>query len=143
MSRAYPEYPIIGVAGVAIRNKKILLVKRSGEPGKDLWSLPGGVVEVGERLVDALKREVKEETNLDCEVKDLINIAEVILRDRDGRVKYHYVILDYLINVTNDEAKPSSDASAVGWFSYDEAKQVQLTPPTAELLEKLRAMKLL
>jgi len=143
MPREYPEYPIIGIAGVAIRNGKILLVKRSGEPGKNLWSLPGGVVEVGEKLIDALKREMKEETSLDCEVKDLVNIAEVIIKDNNGKVKYHYIILDYLVDVKSDKAKPSSDASAVGWFSYDEAQQIQLTPPTAKLLDKLKAMKLL
>ncbi len=143
MPREYPEYPIVGISGVAIRNKKILLVKRKGEPGRGLWSLPGGAVEVGERLVDALKREMREETGLDCEVRDLVNIAEVIIRDDENRVKYHYILLDYLVDVTSNELKPSSDASDAGWFSYEEAKKLKLTPPTAKLLEKLRKLKLL
>ncbi len=143
MPRKYPEYPIVGVAGVAIKERKILLIKRLGEPGKNLWSLPGGVVELGERITDALKREIKEETGLDCDVGDLVNIAEVIIRDTEGRVMYHYIILDYLINVSSEEVKPSSDVSDAGWFSYEEAKRLKLTPPTANLIEKLRGMKLL
>ena len=143
MPREYPEYPIVGISGVAIRDKKILLVKRKGEPGRGLWSLPGGAVEVGERLIDALKREMREETGLDCEVRDLVNVAEVIIRDDENRVKYHYILLDYLVDVTSNELKPSSDASDAGWFSYEEAKKLKLTPPTAKLLEKLRRLKLL
>ena len=137
MPREYPEYPILSVAAVAIKDNKMLLVKRRAPPGEGLWSIPGGVVELGERLHDALKRELHEETNLECEIIDLVNIAEVIIRDEEGKVRFHYVILDYLVKITGGELRPGSDVLDAKWFDLKEAQNLPLTKTTRKLIKKL------
>ncbi|RLG94532.1 hypothetical protein DRO29_06485 [Candidatus Bathyarchaeota archaeon] len=137
MPREYPEYPILSVAAVAIKDNKMLLVKRGAPPGEGLWSIPGGAVELGERLHDALKRELREETNLECEIIDLVNIAEVIIRDEEGKVRFHYVILDYLVKITGGELRPGSDVLDAKWFDLKEAQNLPLTKTTRKLIKKL------
>ena len=103
MGREYPEHPLVGVGAVAVHNDKVLLVKRGHPPGVGLWSIPGGLVELGEKIEDAVKREFQEETGLICEVRDLIQVSQVIIRDDHGRIKWHYIILDYLVSVCGSE----------------------------------------
>ncbi|MFH1490346.1 MAG: NUDIX domain-containing protein, partial [Pseudomonadota bacterium] len=95
MKREYPESPIVGVGAVIFKDNKVLLVKRAKEPGKGLWSLPGGALELGESLVDGLKREISEEVSIEIEVGGLVRVLDRILRDQEERVRYHYVIVDY------------------------------------------------
>ncbi len=140
MPREYPEFPIISVAAIALKDNKILLVRRGAPPGEGLWSIPGGVVEVGEKLKDAVRREFKEETNLDCEVGELFNICEVIIRDENNKVRYHYVILDYMVKVTGGELKPGSDVVEAKWVRLAEALKLKLTKPTRNLIEKILKM---
>jgi len=137
MPSAYPERPVVSVAAIAIKDKKILLAKRAAPPGQGLWSMPGGVVELGETLKDALKREFKEETGLECEVKKLFDVYEVIIKDENGKIVYHYVILDYLVDVKGGVLSPASDALDAKWVTRDEALKLQLTSTTRKLIKRL------
>ncbi|MBW2092943.1 MAG: NUDIX hydrolase, partial [Deltaproteobacteria bacterium] len=113
MSRTYPSRPIIGVGGLLFRGDELLLVKRAKEPGFGRWSIPGGAVEVGETLAQGLAREMAEEIALNVEVGPLVEIVERIFHDPEGKVQYHYIILDYLCFAQNGEPHPGSDVSEV------------------------------
>lgn len=139
-NRRYPIHPLVGVGVVIIRNGKILLVKRKKDPGKGLWSIPGGLVRLGEKLEDAAKREVKEETGLTISIVRLIDVVDVIHEDQDGRIEYHYVLVDYLGEVANGVLRPGSDVDEVRWFKLEEIHEVQVTPSFAKLFNKLRSL---
>ncbi|MCD6492056.1 MAG: NUDIX hydrolase [Candidatus Korarchaeota archaeon] len=142
MGREYPEHPLVGVGAVAVHNDKVLLVKRGHPPGVGLWSIPGGLVELGEKIEDAVKREFQEETGLICEVRDLIQVSQVIIRDDHGRIKWHYIILDYLVRVCGSEVPHfGSDASEARWINLKTAIKMELTPPTKKLIHKLLNMR--
>ena len=95
MRREFPERPFVGVGAVVFRDESVLLVRRDKEPGKGQWSLPGGAVEVGETMIDALKRELKEEVSVSIECGGLVDVFDRIFLNEDGRVLYHYVLIDY------------------------------------------------
>jgi 8-oxo-dGTP diphosphatase len=114
MQREYPETPLVGVGAVVVDAGRVLLVRRGTEPLKGEWSLPGGLLEVGEPLTAGIIREVREETGLIVEPIELIELLDRIHRV-DGRVRYHYVIADYLCRVTGGELLAASDADAVRW----------------------------
>ena len=121
--RKYPERPIVAVGAVILDGDRVLLVQRGQPPLQGEWSLPGGVVETGETLVDALAREVHEETSLDVIVGPMVEMFESIRRDDDGRVEYHYVIVDYACRVragTSAAAARGTDADDVRWVPVDE-----------------------
>jgi len=137
MKREYPEAPIVAVAAL-IYNKRgeILLVRRRAEPGKGLWSIPGGAVETGEKLIDALKREVLEETGLDIKPIDIIDIFEVIKRDEYNRIKYHYIIIDYIAEALSRDLNPSTDVSDAVWIKIDEVTKYKITKSLQKMLER-------
>ncbi len=118
---------MIGVGAVITKDEHVLLVRRLGQPGKGTWSIPGGLVGVGERVTEAVVREVKEETGLEVEVKNLIDVVDRILRDEGGKVKYHYVILDYSVEILGGEAHPSSDVSEARWVPFKDLKRYNLS----------------
>ncbi len=111
MRRRYPDQPIVGVAGIVCRDQEVLLIRRNQEPARGEWSLPGGAVEVGETLEQALQREVWEETGLQVEVVTLTAVVNRIVRDGTGAVAYHYVLLDFLCRAVAGEARAGSDCS--------------------------------
>lgn len=113
MKREYPESPIVGVGGVIFDGASVLLAKRGQEPAKGTWSLPGGAVELGEKVLDALKREIREEVGIQIEVGGLIRVLDRILCDQDRRIRYHYVIVDYWGWKVSGEPKPGSDTSEI------------------------------
>lgn len=125
MVREYPQYAIAAVAAVLLRDDSILLVKRKYPPAVGKWSLPGGVIESGEKLAEAAKRELKEETGLDAEPLGILWILNNIVLDSSGKVKYHYLITDVLFDSNSVRGTPvaSGDASEVRWFSLDEIKR--------------------
>ncbi|MHA1721565.1 MAG: NUDIX hydrolase [Candidatus Baldrarchaeia archaeon] len=135
--RLYPEAPIVGVGAVIVKDNKVLLVKRAGEPGRGLWSIPGGLVELGEKIKDAVRREVKEETGLDVKVDELANVTEIITKDEKGRIKFHYVIIDFFATPFEGELKPSSDALEAKWVEFKDLKKYSLTKTVEELFRKL------
>ena len=141
--RMYPDRPYVavGILVVDIDSKDVLLIKRASEPGKGKYSIPGGLVEVGEKLIDAAKRELKEETSIDCKILGIIHVDEVIVRDRDGRVRWHYILIDFLAEPLSKNARASSDAEEAVWVSIDKALELNLTKSTRRLIEKLVEIK--
>jgi 8-oxo-dGTP diphosphatase len=113
LKREYPESPIVGVGGVIFDGASVLLAKRGQEPAKGTWSLPGGAVELGEKVIDALKREIREEIGIEIEVGGLIRVLERIIHDEEKKIRYHYVIVDYWGWKVSGEPKPGSDTSDI------------------------------
>ena len=111
MKREYPEAPIVGVGGVIFDGSSVLLAERGQEPAKGTWSLPGGAVELGEKVIDALKREIREEIGIEIEVGGLIRVLDRIIQDEEKRIRYHYVIVDYWGWKVSGVPKPGSDTS--------------------------------
>ncbi|MDR3748761.1 MAG: NUDIX hydrolase [Acidobacteriota bacterium] len=120
MNRSYPEQPIIGVGAVIIDRGRALLVRRATEPLKGEWSVPGGMLELGEKLRDGARREALEETGLEIEVGEVLDVFDSIFPDADGRTQYHYVLIDFLCRRLSGEAKASSDVSEVRWVTEGE-----------------------
>ena len=120
MAREYPAHPVVGVGAVVVRDGKALIIKRGHEPRKGEWSLPGGLLELGESLHDAVRREIKEETSLDIEVGPVIETFDRVHRDDDGKIRYHFVIVDFVCWPDGGEAVPGSDAEGVAWVTAEE-----------------------
>jgi ADP-ribose pyrophosphatase YjhB (NUDIX family) len=137
IERRYPAAPLVGVAAVVFDGAgRVLLVQRGREPRKGSWGLPGGLIDVGEALLDAVRREVREETGLEIAVRELLTAFEPIYRDAEGRVEYHYVVLDYWATVEAGEAAPGDDAAAVAWAATDAdaLSPFALAEPTARVV---------
>lgn len=134
--RLYPEKPLVGV-GVLIREgDKYLLIRRAAEPDAGLWSIPGGMVELGERAAEAAKREALEETGLDVEIEEVLSVVDKIIVDDEERIKYHFVIVDYLAEVREGKLKASSDASDARWVKVSEFPSYELSPTLVQLLRE-------
>jgi mutator protein MutT len=130
LKRLYPDQPVVGVGAVILDQGKILLEKRKNEPGRGKWTIPGGLVELGETLEHAIVREVEEETCLECEKGEkprLLDVVDNIDLDEKGKVKYHFVIIDYLVKVTGNVFKAASDAEDLRWVPFDEVEKYDLT----------------
>lgn len=134
--RRYPAAPVVGAAGVVLAGDQVLLIKRGREPSKGVWSIPGGAVELGENLQRAVAREIREETGLEVKVGPLVEVVERILRDRDGRIEYHYVLLDYLCWSPLAAPRAGDDADEAVWRPVAEAAAMGLTPDAARVVEK-------
>ncbi len=136
MGRQYPKRPILGVGALIIKRNKILLVERGREPLKGFWSLPGGAVETGERLEEALHREVREETGLEIEIVALSSIYERIIFDAAGVPEYHYVLMDYLCRPTGGTLCAADDACKAEWFTERELIDLNITEGTPDVIAK-------
>jgi 8-oxo-dGTP diphosphatase len=134
--REYPERPIVGVGGVVIANGRALLIKRGYPPLQGEWSIPGGTLELGETLVEGVRRELAEETGIEVNVLDLIEVFERVTRDETGKVHYHFVILDYLCEAISGSARAGSDVTDVTWASEVELEQYSLTPTATRLIRR-------
>jgi ADP-ribose pyrophosphatase YjhB (NUDIX family) len=126
MNREYPENPLVGVGAVIVRENRVLLIRRGQPPLLGEWSLPGGVLECGETLREATMREAREETGLAVEVGEMLGVYERVIRDEDARVRYHYVLIDFLCRPVAGELKAASDAVEAGWFSRAELPALNL-----------------
>ena len=134
MKREYPDSPLVGVGAVIIENGRVLLVKRGHPPLAGEWSIPGGVLELGETLREAATREPREETCLVVEPADLLGVYDRVLRDDDGRTLYHYVLIDFLCRRMGGEASAADDADEVRWFAPEETAALALPEDTAEVI---------
>jgi ADP-ribose pyrophosphatase YjhB (NUDIX family) len=138
MEREYPQTPLVGIGAVTVHEGRVLLVRRGTEPLKGHWTLPGGMLEVGETMAEGVVREVREETGLEVEPIELVEILDRIHRD-GGRVRYHYVIADFLCRVTGGELRAASDADAVRWVEraeWNSHSALVLDPVTVRVIEK-------
>ncbi len=136
MRREYPDRPVVGVGGVVVRAGAVLLVERAAEPLKGRWTLPGGVVEVGETLEAALVRELREETGLEVRVLELVEVLDRITPDDAQRVRYHYVLLDYLCEPSAGEARAGSDVAAVAWVQPEEFAAYDVPEKTRQVIQR-------
>jgi len=127
VTRSYPNQPVVGVGAVIIKEGKIVLIKRGNEPSKGKWSIPGGHVELGENLKEAVIRETKEETCLDVDNPILLDVVENVDWDELGKIKYHYVIVDYLVHVKGGNIEAASDAAELRWVPFGEVEAYNLT----------------
>jgi 8-oxo-dGTP diphosphatase len=127
VKRLYPEQPVVGVGAIILRGGKILLEKRGNAPARGQWTIPGGVVEVGESLESAVARETKEETGLDVKAATLIDVVDQVHIDKAGKIEYHYVIIDYIVEAIG-EPKAASDADQLKWIPISEVEAYDLTP---------------
>ena len=135
-SRRYPTRPFLGVGALIFEGRSILLVERAKEPLKGYWSLPGGIVEAGEKLDASIRREVLEETGLEIEIEALFEIFERIMPDAEGRPEYHYVLMDYLCRVTGGQLSAASDVSRAFWATEQELSGYRLTEGTLAVIER-------
>jgi len=126
----------LGVGALIFENGRILLVERGKDPLKGWWSLPGGIVETGEKLADAMRREVREETGLEVEPLSMFEIFERVIPDGAGRPEYHYVLIDYLCKVVGGTLEAASDVSRAAWVSRPELSDYRLTEGTVAVVER-------
>jgi ADP-ribose pyrophosphatase YjhB (NUDIX family) len=140
MKRTYPKHPLVGVGGVVIHRDRALLIRRGSEPLKGEWSIPGGMLELGEELAAGVQRELKEETGLDVDPVECILVFDRILRE-GKRVKYHYVIVDFLCRRIRGRLRPASDVVDARWVRREDLPQYHLTDMATSLI--LRAFDLM
>jgi len=136
MKREYPATPFVGVGAVIVENNRALLIRRGQPPLLGEWSLPGGVLECGETLREAAIRETREETGLIVEVVDMLGVYERIIRSEDARVRYHYVLIDFLCRPLAGELKAASDAAEAAWFTREQLPALKLAGDTNDVVLK-------
>jgi 8-oxo-dGTP diphosphatase len=136
MKREYPDCPLVGVGAIIIEQDRVLLVKRGHPPLLGEWSIPGGVLEVGETLREAAVREALEETGLAVETADLLGVYDRVLHDSDERTLYHYVLIDFLCRRVLGEPRAAGDADEVRWFTREEAATLSLADDTLDVVNK-------
>jgi len=139
VKREYPDRPILAVGAVAVKDGKVLLVKRGEEPGRGLWTLPGGAVHPGEELKAALIRELLEECGIEVAVEEAGEVVERIIPDADGRTRYHYVILDYRARWLRGDLSPSAEVEDARWVDPADLHQYQTTHGTEAVIRRLFA----
>jgi len=136
MSRQYPTQPIVGAGAVVLDGGAVLLVRRGGEPLAGQWSLPGGRLELGETVEQAIVREVREETSLNVEPLEFLGVYDLIDRDAAGAVRYHYVLVDWICTVSGGELRAGDDATEVCWARRSDLQQYALAGFTFDAIEK-------
>ena len=136
MSREFPDRPVVGVGAIVIDGSRVLLVRRGHEPLKGEWSVPGGVVEIGETLEAAIAREVQEETGLRVDVGPIVDVLDRIRFDPDGRTRYHYVLVDFLCRPNSGTLASASDAEDVAWAPLVELGDYGVAEATISVIQK-------
>lgn len=134
--RVFPNRPVVGVGGVVVDDRRVLLVKRARPPLAGEWSLPGGAVEIGETLAAALQRELLEETGLMVDVGPVVEVLDRIHLDVEGRVEYHYVLVDYLCTVIGGNLHAGSDAADARWASTADLSEFNLSAPALDVIAR-------
>ena len=132
--REYPSRPLVGAGALVYKGAKVLLIKRKYPPNEGRWALPGGLVELGERVQDAVLREVKEETGLEVALEGLMDVGTDIHLDEMSKPRYHYVLVDYLARPIGGRVKLNAESLAFGWFTYEQAKMLDMSDGTRDVL---------
>jgi ADP-ribose pyrophosphatase len=141
MSTEYPDSPRVAVGGVVIKEDRVLLVLRGKPPAYGEWAVPGGSVDLGETLQQAVERELREETGITVRAGEVCHVFEAVKRDGDGRIQFHYVIVDLLADYVSGEPAPSSDATEAAWLPFAELGTRPVNTNTLQLLTKLGYLK--
>src|SRR5205807_5458691 len=134
--REFPELPLVGIGSIIIEGDRVVLVKRAHPPIQGHWSIPGGVLEIGEMVREAAVREAREETGLIVEPGELLGVYDRILRDPGQRVQYHYVLIDFLCRRVAGDLTAASDAAEVRWFTREELPKLNLAEDTLDVIRK-------
>ena len=137
MKRDYPLAPIVAVGAIVLDGERIVLIRRAKEPSRGLWTFPGGAVELGEPVREAVRREVLEETGLEIEVGEVALVLDSVSRDPEGRVQYHYVIIDFYARPVGGALRPGSDVSDVRWASRRDVESLPMTEKAQEIARRL------
>ena len=136
MKREFPEGPLVGIGAIIIEEGRVVLVKRAHPPLQAEWSIPGGMLEVGELVREAAIREAREETGLTIEPGELLGVYDRVLRNPEQRVQYHYVLIDFLCRRVAGDLAAASDAAEVRWFTRDELPALRLAEDTLDVIRK-------
>jgi len=136
LQRDYPDRPLVGLGAVIVRDREVVLVRRASEPLRGKWSLPGGMLELGETLRQGIAREVLEETGLRVRVEQVLDVFDSIVPDATGRTQFHYVLIDFLCVPLGGELRAGSDVSEVVWAAVDELKRFGLTENAVAVIGK-------
>ncbi len=134
-SREYPTHPMVGAGAIIQRGCEVLLVKRKFPPNRGRWAFPGGLVEVGERVEEAVTREVEEETGLTVKLEGLFDVGTDIHLDSDSKPRYHYVLVDYVATPVRGRLRLNDESSSYGWFSSGDVRKLDMSRGTREVLE--------
>ena len=140
MSREYPDYPRVGVGAVVLHRGRVLLVRRGRAPSMGKWSLPGGMVELGETTAEAIRRELREECGIEVTVIDVAGVVDRVVRDPDGRIHYHYVLVDFLAYPESDAVCAGSDAAEASWVEIDRVSELDVTVGLVDMIRRAIAL---
>ncbi len=136
IGREYPERPIASVAACVFKGNRVLVIKRANQPSQGLWSVPGGMVELGETIQDAAKRELNEECGIEIEVDKVFHAENLIVPDDRGRIQFHYVVTYLVAYYVSGEVRPGSDALDVHWATRQELSNLDMTPLVRDIMLK-------
>lgn len=140
MSREYPAHPLVGVGAVVLHQGRVLLVRRGGQPSSGKWSLPGGLVELGETTAEAIRREIREECGIDITVVDVAGVLDRVIRDAHGRVRYHYVLVDYLAVPESEAIVAGTDAAECRWVEIERVGELDVTEGLTDMIRRAQAL---
>jgi len=140
VGREYPEHPIASVAACVFKGNRVLLIKRANPPSQGLWSVPGGMIELGETIQDAAKRELNEECDIEIEVDKVFHVENFVVPDETGRVQFHYVITYLVAHCRSGKVRPGSDALDVRWATSQELTSLDMNPVVRDIMLKAFGM---
>lgn len=132
--REYPERPVVGIGAVVVHEGKVLLVKRGAEPSRGLWAVPGGSLELGETLQHGAEREILEETGVTIRAREPIYAFDFFERDGDGRIRFHFVIVDLAADYIQGNVKGADDALEARWLAPEDLAGLPVSKNTLKLL---------
>jgi 8-oxo-dGTP diphosphatase len=141
VARRHPEHPVVAVGVLLLDGDRVLLVRRARPPQVGRWTVPGGGVELGETLEAAAQRELAEETGLTCALGPVVEVLDRVVRDGEGRIEFHYVILDFLGSEPRGELRAGSDAGEARWFRVDELAGIETTDGLVPVVQRAREMR--
>ncbi len=136
LDHEYPEHPCVAVGAIVFKGNSVLLVRRGQAPSEDLWAIPGGKVKLGESLQQAAEREIKEETGVEIHAGEPVYTFDHVARDANGRIRFHYVIVDLVADYMSGDPRPGDDALEACWVPASEIKKLKVSEKTLELLSQ-------